>query len=277
MMIQKSDGAYLYATTDLAAVRYRVRRYAPKAILYVVANQQALHFEQLKMAVARLGIAPAHLVEHVKFGMLLDSHHKKLSTREGTSVGLSEVLEEATIRSRAFMRERASLPGHELSEEEIDRIAPVVGIGALKYQDLSQQRLHDVLLDWDRMLSLNGNNVPYLQYSIVRIQSILRKGGKEESDGAVELLDLHPLERTLARMLVRFPWVVDHAARTYEPHRIADYAYALAGALHQLYEEVPVLQAAPSDRRRRMELLRRTAATLTAALGLLGIGVPEKM
>ncbi len=274
MIVQKSDGAYLYATTDLAALAYRLHRYRPQAIYYVVGSQQVLHFQQLKKAAELLGIASEEQVTHVPFGMLLGADHKKLSTREGSSIELDGVLNEAVKRARTIVEERAQR--ERWSTSATNQICEVIGLGAVKYNDLSQHRIHDVVLEWDRMLSLTGNSAPYLQYSVVRINSILAQattgGAKRLRPHAIE-----PLERLLLRELLRFPLVVELAAISNEPHRIADILFTLSSTFHRLYEQLPVLASEPSARAFRLMLIGETAKTITTGLRLLGIDVPKRM
>lgn len=274
MIVQKSDGAYLYATTDLAALAYRLHQYRPQAIYYVVGSQQVLHFQQLKKAAELLGIASAQHVTHVPFGMLLGADHKKLSTREGSSIELDGVLNEAVKRARTIVEERAQR--ERWGKSAMKQICEVIGLGAVKYNDLSQHRIHDVVLEWDRMLSLTGNSAPYLQYSVVRINSILAQAtvgdNKRLRPHAIE-----PLERLLLRELQRFPLVVELAARLNEPHRIADILFTLSSTFHRLYEQLPVLHSEPSARAFRLILIRQTAKTITTGLRLLGIEVPKRM
>lgn len=276
MVIQKSDGAYLYATTDIAAVQYRIKKYHPAQILYVVGHEQSLHFEQLKRAVEKLGIASAATIEHVKFGLMLGTDRKKLSTRSGTGGGLQEVLDEAIERARAVLEGYRQKITPRLSLGERARVAEIVGLGSVIYNDLSQNRTHDIVVDWDRMMSFTGSSAPYLQYSVVRINSILKKLPKKGTK-TIQLGDMHERERELLRLLIRFSFTVEEARQMRAPHRIAEYCATLAASFHRLYEEVPVLNSQQSDQRRRAELLARVAATLTQGLWLLGIRTPKRM
>ena len=276
MVIQKSDGAYLYATTDIAAVAHRMKKYHPERILYVVGHEQSLHFEQLKRAVEKLGIAPQSTVEHIKFGLMLGRDRKKLSTRSGTGGGLQEVLDEAIGRAQTVLNERSQKTAPDLSLRERERIAQVIGLGSVIYNDLSQNRAHDIIVDWDRMMSFTGSSAPYLQYSVVRINSILKKLPNKGSK-TILLDGMHARERELLRLLIRFRSTVEEAGRMREPHRVAEYCATLAASFHRLYEEVPVLNSQNADQRRRAELLARVAATLTQGLWLLGIQTPKRM
>ncbi|MBI5134946.1 arginine--tRNA ligase [Candidatus Uhrbacteria bacterium] len=274
MLIQKSDGAYLYATTDLAALQYRINKYHPDTILYVVGSQQTLHFQQLRAAAIALGIANDAKTQHIPFGMLLGANHKKLSTREGSSIELESVLDEAVEHARAIIAARPD--GKEWNADDLNATAQMIGLGAVTYNDLSQNRIHDVVLDWGRMLSLTGNSAPYLQYCVVRIKSILAQAPEigSEIGNPPPLVDQ---EREILRRLVRFPTIVRLSAATNEPHRIADYLFDLACAFHRFYEHVPVLAATPKERNLRCQLIDRAAKVITAGLHLLGINVPERM
>ncbi len=274
MIIQKSDGAYLYATTDLAALAYRLKKYRPQAILYIVGSQQTLHFQQLTIAASLLGIARADQVTHIPFGMLLGSNHKKLSTREGSSIELDGVLSEAVERVMNMVEARSQKDGW--SKYDTQRICEIIGVGAVKYNDLSQHRIHDVVLEWDRMLSLTGNSAPYFQYSVVRINSILAQA-TIGSPSKLEKYSLEPLERMLLRELQRFRSVVEFAAQENEPHRIADILFTLSSTFHRLYEQLPVLKAESAARMFRLRLIEETAETITTGLRLLGIDVPKRM
>ncbi len=276
MMIQKSDGAYLYATTDLAALEYRIKKYHPEEILYVVGSQQTLHFQQLRRVAQTLGLASTDQTQHVAFGMLLGENHKKLSTREGSSIELESVLDETVSRARAIIQARPD--ANTWDPKELDAAAMIIGTGAVKYNDLSQNRIHDVVLSWDRMLALTGNSAPYLQYCVVRIQRILdqaRLSSVQKQFPANEAL--HPREQELMRCVVRLPMIVSIAAATNEPHRIADYLFDLASRFHRFYEEVPVLQAPEQSKQFRLQLIDVTAHVITKGLELLGIEIPRRM
>ncbi len=284
-VLQKQDGAYLYTTTDLAALRYRLKTYHPEKILYVVGNEQTLHFEQFRHAAEMLGYSPKEKIVHVKFG-LVSFEGKKLSTRAGRSIDLSQVLDEAVKRASDILKDR------EMTKRQRARVAEIVGIGALKYHDLVQGRTHDIAFDWDRALSLTGNSAPYLQYVVVRINSILRKSKilstKSKSNPKSKTTvtgyrlqvtgwRLAPTERELLRRMLKFQEVVEAAAASYEPHRIAEYLYQLAGSFNRFYETTPVLDAAELERSNRLLLIARVANTLQTGLHLLGIEVPERM
>lgn len=268
-IIQKSDGAFNYAATDLATVIYRAKTYKPFRVLYCVANEQALHFSQVFAAVKKLEYKNTGELVHVKFGMALGADGKKFSTRRGETIRLLDVMNESVARARRLVETS------DMTEAEKDAIAESVGIGALKYNDLSQNRVHDITFDWDRMLSTTGNSAPYLQYVAVRIRSILEKAPKEK--GRKAAMPWTEEERILARLLYRFSEVVEDAANAYEPHRLAEYLFGLAHAFHRFYDNVPVLKADPSTRQERLALITAVRCSIVEGLRLLGIRTPERM
>lgn len=270
LLIQKSDGTSLYATRDLATIDHRETTWKPAEILYVVGGEQKLYFRQLFKAAELLG-SKAKCV-HVPFG-LIRLPAGKMSTRKGNVIFLEDVLEEAVSRSETILEER------DLSHQEKQEIAETVGIGAVKFADLSQTRTKDVLFDWEKMLNMQGDSAPYLQYAYVRIQSILRKASEDILGISPEAnLLKQPQEMALVKTLARFPETVENAARSYHPHLIATYLVSLAREFSSFYKAVPVLKAEPASlAATRLELARRTAQVLQRGLGLLGIGCPERM
>ncbi len=272
LIIQKSDGGFLYATTDLAAIRFRVAQLGAKRISYVVDARQAGHFQQV-FTVARLaGYAPEDVqLEHVSFGMMLDKSGRPFKTRDGGTVKLIDLLEEAVERAKGAITQREAY-----SEEELEKIAEIVGIGAVKYSDLSINRESNYIFDWDRMLSLEGNTSLYQQYAYARIRSIFRKYGGEVT-GEVKIGD--ELERRLALKLLQLEDVLRAAAREAMPHYITTYLYELATLFMKFYENNPILREdVPEDlRQSRLILARCTAETLRLALEILGIKVLERL
>lgn len=271
LILRRGDGATLYATRDLATVIYRIRTFAPFRILYVVGSDQRLHFRQLFATLRRLGYGDVEYA-HVDFGMVR-LPEGRMSTRRGRVVFLKDVLEEAVIRARALVDEK----NPDLSETERADVARIVGVGAIKYADLSVNRVKNVVFDWDRMLSLDGDSAPYLQYTYVRARGILRRADEpsEAFDGRAAAT---AEEWALLKQLSRFPQVVDEAAQTYYPHLIANYLFALAQAFHAFYHEVPVLQAGDDTlRSSRLQLVEAIATVMRSGLDLLGIEVPERM
>ena len=277
MIVRKRDAGYLYATTDLAAARYRLRVLGAQWIIYVTDARQAQHFAMVFQTLRQAGWADESVrLDHVPFGTILGPDRKPFKTREGGVVRLGDVIDEAEERAYAIVHSKSP----DRPEDEKRRIAHVIGVGALKYADLSSERIRDYVFDWDRMLALEGNTAPYLQNAYVRIRSMFRKAGEEGIDaaGPAEIVIEEDAERALALELVRFPQVVRAVGESLEPHRLCNYLYELASAFHRFYERCPVLSA-PDVRLRdsRLRLADVTARTLRVGLGLLGIGTVEQM
>lgn len=275
LIVQKSDGGYGYAATDLAAIRHRVDDLGADRILYVVGAPQAQHLEMC-FAVARMAgwLPEGTCAEHIAFGSVLGPDHKMLKARSGDSVKLVELLDEAVQRAGAAIEER----GHHLGDEERRAVARAVGIGAAKYADLSTERGRDYVFDWDRMLAFEGNTGPYLQYAHARIRSIFRRGGEAPPDPAIPpvLADRH--ERDLALRLIGFPGAVTDAAGSGSPSKLCAYLFELATTFTSFYEHCAVLNAAGADTRRsRLLLSDLTARVLSEGLGLLGVESPSQM
>jgi arginyl-tRNA synthetase len=275
-MIRKSDGAYNYATTDLATIRYRVETWKPDEILYVVDHRQGDHFKQLFAVARRWGYDTVDL-EHVAFGTILGPDRKPFKTREGDVVGLESLLDEAVAKARQVVDENSP----DLEPELPPRVAEVVGLGAIKYADLSQNRLSDYVFDWNKMLAMNGNTGAYLQYAYARNQSIFRRGGvtPESIRAARPAIALsHPAERALAVRLLRLPEVLELAALELKPNIVTDYLFDLANSYSTFFDECPVLKAESTGRRdSRLALCDLTARTLKFGLELLGIDVVDQM
>ncbi len=269
-LIRKSDGGFLYATTDLATIEYRVGRWKPDAVWYVTGAPQQLHFQQVFAAAARMGI-PVRL-EHVAFGSILGEDRKLMKTRSGDNVPLRDLLDEAVSRARGMIEEK----NPSLSAEEKENIANVVGLGAVKYAELSQHRMSDYVFSWPKMLSLQGNTAPYLQNACVRIHSIFRKLG-DDSGGAGDVTFTTKEELALARKLLQFGEVVPLVLREFRPNLLANFLFETANAFHAFYEACPVLKSEGATRRSRLVLCEASIRVLKQGLDLLGIGVPEKM
>lgn len=275
-IVQKKDGAFNYATTDIATLRYRLDTHAPSKVLYVTDARQQLHFRQLFATVHRLGWDEGVELEHLWFGSILGEDGKPLKTREGTPPRLWELLDEAERRALAVVREAS----RELPEEEQTEIARVVGKAAVFYADLAQNRQSDYVFSYDRMLALDGNTAPYLLYTYARTRSIRRKYEERfgELDAHSPIRVEHPAERALAVMLVRFPEIVRDAAAAYRLNLIADYVYELATILNkQFYHQLPVLQSESPVRESRLALCNLVAAALKEGFYLLGIETLERM
>lgn len=276
LIVQKSDGGYLYATTDLAAIRYRNRSLHADRVLYFVDVRQALHFRQVFAVADAAGFRSAGMkLEHMPFGTMLGKDGKPFKTRSGGVVKLAELLDEA--EDRAFEVVSAKNPG--VDEDERRDIARIVGIGAVKYSDLSKHRTNDYVFDWDQMLSFDGNTAPYLQYVCARIRSVFRRVEADTDAGVMntDLTPRHAAERSLALQLLRLQEVVENVASEGLPHYLCAWLYDLATKFSQFYEQCPVLSAETADRNRRLAYCRRTLETMELGLGLLGINVPERM
>lgn len=277
MIVQKSDGGFGYAATDLAAARYRLQDLRADRIIYVTDARQRDHFGMVFATLRQTGWAPESVrLDHVPFGAVLGSDRKPFKTRSGTTVKLVDVIDEAEERAEKVIREK----NPDLPEAERKRVAHVIGIGALKYADQVNDRIKDYVFDWDRMLALEGNTAPYLQNAYVRIRSIFRKaeatGVRYEAGGPIVVAD--PAERRLVLQLAQLPRVIAGVADSLEPHRLTTFLYDLASAYHQFYEHCPVLTAPDeATRQSRLRLSDLTARTLKLGLGLLGIGVVEQM
>jgi arginyl-tRNA synthetase len=283
LIIRKRDGGYNYATTDLATIRYRIdERHADRAI-YVVGSDQALHF-QMVFAVARQAgwIPEGARFEHAQIGLVLGTDGNRLRTRSGDNVQLSDLLSEAVERARSIVAEVGG-PAR-LDPAELDGVAEAVGIGAVKYADLSTARDSAYVFDWDRMISFRGNTGPYLQYATARIRSIFRRAGVVPISGAdpdvrgSRVAVTAAPERALALRLLDFGAVVTGVGEAAEPHRLAAYLFEVASLFTTFYEECPVLKAEPESlRASRLALCALTLRVLVAGLGLLGVPVPEQM
>lgn len=275
-MVRKSDGGFNYATTDLATINYRMREWKADQIWYVVGAPQQLHFRQVFAAARRMGHERV-LLTHIAFGSILGSDRKPFKTRSGSNVGLVEVLEEAVERARAFLQQREEEDDKfVLTAEEKPEVARVVGLGAVKYAELSQARMTDYVFDWDKMLSLKGSTAPYLLYSYVRTRGIFRKAGEEFAPPGTVTLTA-PEETALALKLIQYGEVVPEVLNDYKPNVLASYLYELAKAYHSFFAACPVLKAEEAERNSRLLLCELTSRVLRHGLDLLGIEVTERM
>ncbi|MFI7505043.1 arginine--tRNA ligase [Streptomyces sp. NPDC049687] len=276
LIVQKSDGGYGYAATDLSAIRDRVFSLKANTLLYVVDARQSLHFKMVFETARRAGWLNEDVRAHqLAFGTVLGKDGKPFKTREGETVKLVDLLDEAVDRATTVVREKAEKVG--LAEEEIVENGRYVGIGAVKYADLSTSAVRDYKFDLDQMVSLNGDTSVYLQYAYARIRSILRK-----SEGATPVahpeLELAPAERALGLHLDQVGETVLEVASAYEPHKLAAYLYQLASLLTTFYDQCPVLKAdTPEQRENRLFLVDLTARTLHQGMALLGIRTPERL
>ncbi|MFA6897031.1 MAG: arginine--tRNA ligase [Patescibacteria group bacterium] len=284
-LVQKTDGAYLYATTDLAAAKYRKDKWKADKILYVVSNEQSLHLEQLFKSLELLGYCPNTELQHVKFGMVLGDTGKKFSTRKGDTVKLEDLIAEAVNMAKKVIEEK----NPELSQKEKKKVAWTVGVGAVKYNDLSQNRLTDIVFNWEKMLSFDGNSAPYLQYTCARINSLREKYKDENKLNKLDALIPFQMqkprlellreeaEKDILRSLLKYPEAVENAAKENNPHLVALYIYNLASDYNTFYNSFPILKADKDLKKARLALSEAVAIVLKNGLNLLGVEVPEKM
>ena len=272
VIVRKSDGGYLYATTDLAALYYRANVLGAKRISYVVDARQSGHFKQVFRVAKEAGFVPEDVkLEHVAFGTMMDKNGKPFKTRDGGTVKLIDLLDEAVVRAKAAITSKENY-----SEEELEKIARIVGIGAVKYADLAINRESNYIFDWDKMLSFEGNTSLYMQYAYARIQSIFRKYGKDV-EGEIIIGD--ELEHKLAVMLLRFEDVLNKAAEDAAPNQITTYLYELVTLFMRFYERNPILKEGVDEQTRisRLMLADLTARTIKQGLAILGIQVVDRL
>lgn len=271
-MIRKSDGATLYLTRDIASLEDRIATYRPAKALYVVANEQALHFEQLFATAQKMRMPNLPELVHVKFGLVLGEDGKKFSTREGNAVPLQQIIDEIVSRATKVVKEKNPT----LTDDEISEIARMVGVGALKYNDLKQHPYSDIVFDWDAMLDLGGNSGPYLQYTYARLTNIITKVGSVGS--ADRSLLVHPSERSLMRHLMDFGHAVTSCARHHTLNALALYLYELSEKANRFYEQVRISDDENDARKSaRIQLVSAVRATLKDGLDILGIGTPDRI
>ena len=274
LIVQKRDGGYLYATTDLAAVRYRQKHYRPHRIMYFTDARQSLHFRQFFAVARKAGFAPPECaLEHHAFGAVMGRDKRPFKTRSGDVVKLADLLDEAVRRARALVTAK----NPDLAGEEADHVARIVGIGAVKYADVSKHRSSDYVFDWDAMLNFEGNTAPYLQYAYARIQSLFRRGGVDPASLTEALALSNEAERRLGVSLLRYQETLEQVATEALPHYLSGYLYGLAVDFMKFYETCPVLGAPAAEREHRLKLCALTGETLKQGLGLLGIGTVDRM
>jgi arginyl-tRNA synthetase len=271
-MLRKSDGGYGYATTDVAAIRYRLLDLHVGRIIYVVGSEQHQHLEMV-FAVARQAgwLTDQASAEHAVIGLMKLPGGQRMRTRSGDQVTLASLINEAVERAEVVIKDRYDDP------EQRQQIAGPVGVGALKYGDLSVARDSSYVLDFDRLLALTGNTGPYLQYATARIRSIFHKGGRSPAAVTGPVPVAEPAERALALRLLGFGRAVTEVETAAEPHKLAGYLFEVASAFTAFYEQCPVLSAEPALRDSRLALAALTLRVLETGLGLLGIPVPERM
>ena len=280
LIVQKSDGGYNYATTDLAALGYRIQQDRAERIIYVTDAGQSNHFAQVFQVAQKAGILPENIeVVHVPFGLVQGEDGKKLKTRSGETVRLRDLVDEAVARTRADLETRLAEEGRQETEEFIANVAKVVGIGAVKYADLSQNRTSNYIFSYDKMLALQGNTAPYMLYAYVRVQGISRQGNIdfEHLPAGTPIVLKEETELVLAKHLLQLSEVLKEVERDLLPNRLCDYLYELSKKFNKFYEECPVLKAEEPLRTSRLVLSDLTARTLKLGLSLLGIPVLERM
>jgi arginyl-tRNA synthetase len=280
LIVQKSDGGYNYAATDLAAIRYRIQQDQAERIIYVTDAGQANHFAQVFQVARRAGWLTDDVeVIHVPFGLVQGEDGKKLKTRSGETVKLRDLLDEAIARSRADLESRLKEEGREETEEFKAHVAKVVGISAVKYADLSQNRTSNYIFSFDKMLALQGNTAPYMLYAYVRIQGISRKGDIdfEQLGTDRKILLQEETELALGKHLLQLSEVLNEVERDLLPNRLCQYLFELSQKFNQFYDQCPVLKADEPQRTSRLLLCDLTARTLKLGLSLLGISVLERM
>jgi arginyl-tRNA synthetase len=280
LIVQKSDGGYNYATTDLAALRYRIEQDGAERIIYVTDAGQANHFAQVFQVARRASWLPENVeIIHVPFGLVQGEDGKKLKTRSGETVRLRDLLDEAIARARADLEARLKEEGREETEEFKAHVAQVVGISAVKYADLSQNRTSNYIFSFDKMLSLQGNTAPYMLYAYVRIQGISRKGGInfEQLGADPKILLQEDTELALGKHILQLTEILREVEQDLLPNRLCQYLYELSQKFNQFYEQCAVLQAEERLRTSRLALCDLTARTLKQGLSLLGIPVLQRM
>ncbi|MBY0356525.1 MAG: arginine--tRNA ligase [Candidatus Obscuribacterales bacterium] len=280
LIVQKRDGGFNYAATDLASIRYRVDKDRADELIYVVDAGQSLHFEMMIKAAVKAGWLPSSVrAKHVPFGLVLGEDGKKLKTRSGETIRLSELLEEAVQHAREDLDGRMSEKGRSESEEWKDAVSRLTGIAAVKYADLSLNRMTNYVFSYKKMLSLQGNTAPYMMYAYVRVKGISREGGvdfQKLGDSARVTLQ-EKAEFELAKQLLKFDAALEVVIEEFLPNRICEYLFELSQKFNQFYEACPVLNAPEPLRTSRLILCDLTARTIQAGMNVLGITLPERM
>jgi len=272
LILLKSDKATTYETRDLAAIKARKKKYHPDLFLYETGVEQALRFRQLFLAAQMLGYGTPNQFVHIGHG-LYRLPEGKISTRLGRTIYLEEVLQEAIAKARKIVEKNPKL-----SNREKDQVSKAVGIGAVKYNDLSRHYSTEVIFDWGKMLSLEGNSAPYLQYTFARAKSVLRKSGKKKLSPITYHLSLTNEELPLLRFIYRFPEVIEEAVVTYSPNLLCNFLFDLAQRFNRFYDRVPIIRAENLELRVvRLALTSATAQVIESGLNLLGIEVPERL
>ncbi|OBU12393.1 arginine--tRNA ligase [Morganella psychrotolerans] len=275
VIIRKKDGGYLYTTTDIACAKYRHDVLHADRVLYYIDSRQHQHLMQAWTIVRKAGYIPESMtLEHHMFGMMLGKDGKPFKTRAGGTIRLSDLLDEAVERAGKLIREKNS----DMAEDELKQLAEVVGIGAVKYADLSKSRTTDYIFDWDNMLAFEGNTAPYMQYAYTRVASVFKRAGIDSASLTLPIVLNDDRERQLAARLLQFEETITSVAREGMPHMMCSYLYELACLFSGFYEHCPILAAETEElRQSRLKLALLTQKTLKAGLDTLGIGTVEKM
>ena len=279
IIVQKSDGGYLYSTSDLACLRRRIGDFKADRVLYFVDARQALHFKQVFAVADAAGISnPQVELVHMPFGTMLGKDNKPFKTREGALVKLSELLDEAISRASTLLQKRAvQSKNPDIDDAELASLAEIIGIGAVKYADLSKNRTSDYVFDWDQMLSFDGNTAPYLQYAYSRTRSIFSRGDVDVATLPEHVVSEGEPERRLAVAIAGYQDLLEQVAQEGYPHQLCAYLYDLAGRFTQFYEQCPILTSDDAVKTRRLTLTMQTGDVLANGLTLLGIRVAERM
>ena len=279
IIVQKSDGGYLYSTSDLACLRRRIGDFKADRVLYFVDARQALHFKQVFAVADAAGISnPQVELVHMPFGTMLGKDNKPFKTREGALVKLSELLDEAISRASTLLQKRAvQSKNPDIDDAELASLAEIIGIGAVKYADLSKNRTSDYVFDWDQMLSFDGNTAPYLQYAYSRTRSIFSRGDVDVAALPEHVVSEGEPERCLAVAIAGYQDLLEQVAQEGYPHQLCAYLYDLAGRFTQFYEQCPILTSDDAVKTRRLTLTMQTGDVLANGLTLLGIRVAERM
>ncbi|MGL5431835.1 MAG: arginine--tRNA ligase, partial [Plesiomonas shigelloides] len=275
VIVQKSDGGYLYTTTDIACAKYRWDNFKANRVLYFIDSRQHQHLMQAWAIVRKAGYIPEEMtLEHCAFGMMLGKDGRPFKTRSGGTVKLAELLDEATERAEKLIADK----NPDLSDEERAAVVNAVAMGSVKYSDLSKNRTTDYIFDWENMLSFEGNTAPYMQYAYTRVASIFKRAGVDESQLTGKIVLTDDREKALATKLMQFEEAVYSVVREGEPHLMCAYLYELAGLFSSFYEACPILNSDDQDvRNSRLKLSLLTAKTLKQGLDLLGIQTVDRM
>lgn len=280
LIVQKSDGGYNYATTDLAAIKYRIQQDQATRIIYVTDAGQANHFAQVFQVAKKAGYIPENVqLVHVPFGLVLSESGKKIKTRSGETIRLKDLLDEAVNKAKQDLENRLEAESRHESEEFVNQVSQVVGLSAVKYADLSQNRTTDYRFSYDKMLALQGNTAPYLLYSYVRVQGISRKGNidLDNLSNHQQIIFTEDSELILAKHLLQLDYILKEVEKDVLPNRLCLYLFELSQKFNQFYDQCPILQAEEKIKLSRLILADLTAKTIKLGLSLLGIPVLQRM